>query len=126
MSKLNSLKSDVQASKHTADPDVSRIKKKLNEKRRDLASNEHIQTLTEENTQLREELRKKTLLAGELEKAGKNGPENGVGIYHLVSEHPDYAFVGADLSISQTGPALGISIGRRPEPGTFIMKVNAY
>ena len=64
------------------------------------------------------------LILAELEATGGKDSPNGVVLYELVNEHPDYAFIGTHLPISKTGPALGISIGKRNEPGTFIMKVS--
>ena len=128
LGKLVYLKSETSDSKYPGDPELSQLKLKLTEKKKEVNINDDVQSLTEENTYLKDELRKKQLIVDELEATGrKNGSKkgpNGVDLFPLVIEHPDYAFVGAHLDINKTGPALGISIGKRNEPGTFVMKVS--
>ena len=125
--KLSYLKADSVATKYPADKELTKLKLKLTEKKREVNITDDTHSLTEENTYLKDEIRKKQLIVDELESTGrKNGSKKdsiGVNLFPLVTEHPDYAFVGAHLDINKTGPALGISIGKRNEPGTFVMKV---
>ena len=109
---------------YPGDAKLTKLKLKLTEKKREILINDDVQSLTEENNYLKDELRNKQLIVEELEASGGKNAPNGVVLYELVTEHPDYAFVGTQLAISKTGPALGISIGKRNEPGTFIMKVS--
>ena len=127
--KLVYLRTDTMTSKYPEDTELTELKLKLTEKKREVNINDDV-SLTDENTYLKDELRKKQLIVDELESTGrKNGSKKGpigVDLFPLVTKHPDYAFVGAHLDISKTGPALGISIGKRNEPGTFVMKVSLY
>ncbi|KAI6647227.1 Multiple PDZ domain protein-like [Oopsacas minuta] len=123
LSKLTYIKSDTEDIEFTGDTQLTHIKQKLTEKRKDILISDDVQSLTEENIYLKDELRKKQLILEELEATGNKMSPNGVVLYELASEHPDYAFVRAHLDINKTGPALGISIGKRNEPGTFVMKI---
>eukprot|EP00800_Vazella_pourtalesii_P009687 TRINITY_DN2438_c0_g1_i3.p1 TRINITY_DN2438_c0_g1~~TRINITY_DN2438_c0_g1_i3.p1 ORF type:complete len:351 (+),score=99.53 TRINITY_DN2438_c0_g1_i3:152-1204(+) len=123
LAKLNFIKSEGGDAEYSGDALLTKLKLKLTEKKREILINDDVQSLTEENIYLKDELRNKQLILAELEATGGKDSPNGVVLYELVNEHPDYAFIGTHLPISKTGPALGISIGKRNEPGTFIMKI---
>lgn len=132
--KLNYLQSDSLDNKdfpYSHDPLICELKKKLNERQRNLASVDELQTLTEENSKLNEELIQTQLMVKELQslydnKSNKND-SSGVLLHNLLMRQKCYELSAVSLDLQNSTSGLGVTVNKHRDTnyeGTYIQKVS--